>query len=168
MGARGLPGRFVPRTRGARDNRGPFPVFSRVIPRLPFYLCCGRGSLRESNKKLGLALLRVGLERAFGFPLLLDLGFQLEEGVSTGVGLRRGRWGGHGYCRLSELVVVAVVRSRSDGVPESVVTQLQRSCTKRFMLERCSYGLICKPSLEPRVAEDAGFRAARNVSRQPQ
>ena len=98
MGARGLPGRFVPRTRGARDNRGPFPVFSRVIPRLPFYLCCGRGSLRESNKKLGLALLRVGLERAFVLPLLLDLGFQLEEGVATRVRLRRGRWGRH-RCR---------------------------------------------------------------------
>ena len=101
MGARGLPGRFVPRTRGARDNRGPFPVFSRVIPRLPFYLCCGRGSLRESNKELGLALLRVGLERAFAFPLLLDLRFQLEEGVSTRVGLRRGRWGGHGFACVS-------------------------------------------------------------------
>ena len=97
MGARGLPGRFVPRTRGARDNRGPFPVFSRVIPRLPFYLCCGRGSLRESNKELGLALFGVGLERAFAFPLLLDLRFQLEEGISTRVGLRRGRWGGHGF-----------------------------------------------------------------------
>ena len=55
MGARGLPGRFVPRTRGARDNRGPFPGFSRVIPRLPFYLClwdtvaCGK-----VTKNLGL------------------------------------------------------------------------------------------------------------------
>ena len=121
MGARGLPGRFVPRTRGARDNRGPFPVFSRVIPRLPFYLCCGRGSLRESNKKLGLALLRVGLERAFGFPLLLDLRFQLEEGISTRVGLRRGRWGGH-RCRarigftvaLRAAAALTVQRSRSD------------------------------------------------------
>ena len=101
MGARGLPGRFVPRTRGARDNRGPFPVFSRVIPRLPFYLCCGRGSLRESNKKLGLALLRVGLERAFGLPLPLDLGFQLEEGVSSSIGFWRGRWGGHGFACVS-------------------------------------------------------------------
>ena len=107
MGARGLPGRFVPRTRGARDNRGPFPVFSRVIPRLPFYLCCGRGSLRESNKKLGLALLRVGLKRAFAFPLLLDLGFQLEEGISTRVGLRRGRWGRH-RCRARPGFAVAL------------------------------------------------------------
>ena len=39
------------------------------------FCVCGRGSLRESNKKLGLALLRVGLERAFVLPLLLDLGF---------------------------------------------------------------------------------------------
>ena len=75
MGARGLPGRFVPRTRGARDNRGPFPVFSRVIPRLPFIFFCGRGSLRERDEELGLALLRVGFERAVVLPLLLDLGF---------------------------------------------------------------------------------------------
>ena len=34
IGYRGLPSRFVPRTRGARDNRGPSPGFSRVIPRL--------------------------------------------------------------------------------------------------------------------------------------
>ena len=65
------------------------------------FCVCGRGSLRESNKKLGLALLRVGLERAFGLPLPLDLGFQLEEGVSPRVGFRRGRWGGHGFACIS-------------------------------------------------------------------
>ena len=54
--------------------------------------------MREGHEELGLALLRVGLKRAFAFPLLLDLGFQLEEGISTRVGLRRGRWGRH-RCR---------------------------------------------------------------------
>ena len=75
MGARGLPGRFVPRTRGARDNRGPFPVFSRVIPRLPLSFVMGHCLGREGHEELGLALLRVGLERALGLPLLLYLGF---------------------------------------------------------------------------------------------
>ena len=61
--------------------------------------------MRESNKKLGPALLRVGLERALGLPLLLDLGFQLEEGVSARVGFGRGRWGGHGFACFVVLAV---------------------------------------------------------------
>ena len=84
--------------------------------------------MREGHEELGLALLRVGLERAFGFPLLLDLGFQLEEGVSARVGLRWGRWGGH-RCRarlgfavaLRVAAAVAVQCSRSDGVQVSGV-----------------------------------------------
>ena len=76
MGARGLPGRFVPRTRGARDNRGPSPGFSRVIPRLPSFCFMYTGLRREGDEELGLALLRVGLERALAFPLPLDLGFE--------------------------------------------------------------------------------------------
>ena len=72
---RGLLGRFVPRTREARDNRGPFPGFSRVIPRLHLSFFVSHWLPREGDEELGLALLRVGLERAFGLPLLLDLGF---------------------------------------------------------------------------------------------
>ena len=74
---RGLPGRFVPRTRGARDNRWPFPGFSRVIPRLLSSLVLSdAASRREGDEELGPALLRVGLERALALPLLLDLGFE--------------------------------------------------------------------------------------------
>ena len=39
--------------------------------------------MREGHEELGLALLRVGLERALLLPLLLYLCFQLEEGVSS-------------------------------------------------------------------------------------
>ena len=136
MGARGLPGRFVPRTRGARDNRGPFPGFSRVIPRLPLLFFYDTGLLREGDEELGLALLRVGLERAFGLPLLLDLGFQLEEGVSTRVGLRRGRWGGHGFacffyaCKLERCSLcdcsLACGSSAAMACKEAVVSNLQQ------------------------------------------
>ena len=121
MGARGLPGRFVPRTRGARDNRGPFPVFSRVIPRLLSSLVLlDAASGREGHEELGLALFGVGLERAFGLPLPLDLGFQLEEGISARVRFGWGRWGRHRRTRLGFAVLsvccclLAVQRSRSD------------------------------------------------------
>ena len=54
--------------------------------------------MREGDEELGLALLRVGLERALVFPLLLYLCFQFEEGVSPCVGFGRSRWGRH-RCR---------------------------------------------------------------------
>ena len=98
------------------------PLVSRASSLASLFICVvGRWSLREGDEELGLALLRVGLERALVFPLLLYLCFQFEEGVSPRVGFGRSRWGRH-RCRarlgfavaLRVLLLLAVQGLRSD------------------------------------------------------
>ena len=123
-------GHQLPRAPGqvrSAYSRGPgqpraVPWFLARHPSPPLFSCVvGHCLRREGHEELGLALLGVGLERAVALPLPLDLGFQLEEGVSTRVGLRRGRWGRH-RCRarlgfavaLRVLLLLAVQGLRSD------------------------------------------------------
>ena len=123
-------------SRGPRQPRA-VPCLLARHPSPPLFSCVvGRCLRREGHEELGLALLRVGLERAFGLPLLLDLGFQLEEGVSTRVGLRRGRWGGHGFacffyaCKLERCSLcdcsLACGSSAAMACKEAVVSNLQQ------------------------------------------
>ena len=121
---------------------------SRASSLASLFICVvGRCLIRESNKRLGLALMCVGLERAFAFPLLLDLGFQLEEGVASRVGLRRGRWGRH-RCRarigfavaLRVLLLLSQFNARAaTGVQVSVLAVIQDhvSCSGQRVM-RCS------------------------------
>ena len=147
MGARGLPSRFVRVLAGPGTTAGRSLVSraSSLASLYPFVMghCC----IREGDEELGLALLRVGLERAVAFPLLLDLRFQLEEGVATRVGLRRGRWGRH-RCRarpgfavaLRVLLLLSQFNARAaTGVQVSVLAVVQDhvQCSGQRVM-RCS------------------------------